>query len=211
MSDFQKFCLAFVIVVGVILAFCFSVKISHKNGYKQGYSDAINQPHKADTVWRTDTEYIDKPVPYYIKPSGVEMYPVGTLADLQKQIDSLLAVEPDTTFIQIPIPMETKQYKDSTYSAQVTGFKATLDWVEVYQKTAYITNTITEYKPYKWTLSAFAEGGATLYRFDVRAGLEYERQIAGPLRGAISAGYEYSNIGRGVFVAGGVKLQILKK
>lgn len=153
MSDFEKFCAAFVIVVLVVLAFGFSIKISHKRGYSEGYSDAMNQPHKADTVWRTDTEFVEKPVPYYVKPLGVEMYPIGTLAELQKQIDSLLAIEPDTTYIQIPIPMETKQYKDSTYSAQVTGFNATLDWVQVYQKTAYITNTVVEKKQWSFNIT----------------------------------------------------------
>lgn len=144
MSDFGKFCIAFWIIAGLFLVGGFSAKIAHKTGYRQGYDAALNEPHKADTIWRYDTEYVDKPVPYYVKPSGVEMYPIGTLAELQSQIDSLLAVEPDTTFIEIPVPMETKTYKDSTYSAQVTGFKATLDWIEVYQKTAYITNTVVE-------------------------------------------------------------------
>ena len=154
MNDFQKFCAAFCLVIGVVLIGGFSYKIGHRIGYKAGYKDAMNQPHEPDTVWRYDTEFVEKPVPYYIKPSGVEMYPIGTLADMQKQIDSLLAVEPDTTFIEIPIPMETKQYKDSTYSAQITGFNATLDWIEIYQKTAYITNTIIEKKRWSFSLTA---------------------------------------------------------
>lgn len=169
MSQLEKFVLAFCIVIGLTLAGGVGYKFGKHDGYKSGYKDGLAAiESKTDTIWRTDTHYVDKPVPYYVKPSGVEMYPIGTLAELQSQIDSLLAVEPDTTFIEIPVPMETKTYKDSTYSAQVTGFKATLDWIEVYPKTAYITNTIVERR--HWGASVTA-GPAVVYNGKWYAGL----------------------------------------
>lgn len=202
MTDFQKICLAFILAVGVVLVAAVASKISHKNGYKQGYSDALASI-KPDTVWRDTPIYEEKPVPeYHYRDTGRIVYIPVPVLDTTGHHDTTL----------VPMHPEVKYHSDNeNYELQISGILPNLDWIKVHQKTAYITNTITEYKPYKWTLSAFAEGGATLNRFDVRAGLEYERQIAGPLRGAISAGYEYSNIGRGVFVEGGVKLQILKK
>lgn len=118
--------------------------IGKGNGYKAGYADAYAS-FKPDTVYRDSLIFQDRPVPVEVKPSGVEMYPVGTLAQLQKTLDSLSSVKPDTTFIQIPIPMETKLYKDekdSVWTAQITGWNATLDWIKVNQKTAYINTPI---------------------------------------------------------------------
>lgn len=55
-----------------------------------------------------------------------------------------------------------KLYQDSTYTAQVSGINANLDFIEVYPRTItkYITNTEKEVqKPKKWGLAASAEYG----------------------------------------------------
>ncbi len=55
-----------------------------------------------------------------------------------------------------------KLYQDSTYTAQVSGINANLDFIEVYPRTItkYITNTEKEVqKPKKWGLVASAEYG----------------------------------------------------
>lgn len=168
MTEFQKFALAFVVVVGFFLAGGFAFKIGQKRGYKTGYSDAMNLPHKPDTEWVERKVYIDKPVPVAVKPSGVEMYPVGTLAQLQSMIDSLRSVKPDTAFVDLLIPMEVKNYKDETYEAQVSGYRASLDWINVYQKTAYITNTVIQRK--RWGFSVTA-GPSVLWNGQVHAGI----------------------------------------
>lgn len=194
-------------------------EIGWDGGYAEGFAVGYATPHPSDTSSVVDTSHYDHPEPVDVKPAppsgnGRERLLLGTIAELQARLDSLAAAKPDTAFVEIPVPIEVKTYggeEGDDFEAQVSGYRPSLDWIEVYQKTTTITQYVEKPTHYKWTLSTFAEGGATLYRFDVRAGLEYERQIAGPLRGAISAGYEYSNIGRGVFVEGGVKLQILKK
>jgi hypothetical protein len=57
----------------------------------------------------------------------------------------------DTLFIQLPITQ--KLYADERYKAWVSGYRAKLDSIEVYQKT--ITNTIDNYiKPKRWTITA---------------------------------------------------------
>lgn len=140
MSKFEKYATIFIVVCLAIVAAGFACKIANKRGYKSGYADAYAS-FKPDTEYVEKKIYIDKPVEVEVTPAGKEMYPVGTVAQLKKVIDSLAAVKPDTTLIEIPVPLETKLYrdeKDSTYEAQVTGYKASLDWVKVTQKTAYI-------------------------------------------------------------------------
>ena len=57
----------------------------------------------------------------------------------------------DTLFIQLPLSQ--KMYTDESYTAWVSGYRAKLDSIEVYQKT--ITNTINNYiKPKRWTITA---------------------------------------------------------
>lgn len=187
----------FIVIGSILFLICLSWWISGNRSYRKGWDDAM-ETVVPDTVWRTDTITYEKPVEVEKWKDRIVYVPVTDT--IHKH---------DTTYIALQF--ERKVYQDSTYRSVVSGFQPSLDWIEVYQKTTTITQYVEKPTHYKWTLSAFAEAGATLYRFDVRAGLEYERQIAGPLRGAISAGYEYSNIGRGVFVEGGVKLQILKK
>jgi len=145
MTKFQKYATIFIVVCLAIVAAGFACKISRSRGYKAGYADAYASI-KPDTEYVDKPVYIDKPVPVEVKPAGMEMYPIGTLAQLQQMVDSMAAVKPDTSAVVIPIPMETKTYRDSTYEAQVSGYKPSLDWIKVHQKTAYITDVVTEFK-----------------------------------------------------------------
>lgn len=176
MSDFQKFCLAFWVVVGISLAGGFAFKFGQKRGYSRGYEEAIANI-KPDTEYVEKKIYIDKPVPVEVKPSGVEMYPVGTLAQMQHILDSLSAIRPDTTFIEIPVPIETKLFrdeKDSTYEAQVSGYRASLDWIKVNQKTAYITVPVPEYKYPTFALSPTVDALILPDSYAAGAGLELD-------------------------------------
>lgn len=132
MSDFGKFCIAFWIIAGLFLVGGFSAKIAHKNGYKRGYSEALANA-KTDTVWHTDTVFHEKPVEKIKWRDKLVYVPVT---------DSVLIEKHDTTYIALQF--EKKEYADSTYRAVVSGFQPSLDWIEVYQKTAYITNTVVE-------------------------------------------------------------------
>jgi len=137
MNKFQKYATIFIVVCLAIVAAGFACKIANKRGYKAGYEDAYAS-FKPDTEYVDKPVYIDKPVPVEVKPAGMEMYPIGTLAQLQQMVDSLAAIKPDTSAVVIPIPMETKTYRDSTYEAQVSGYNPSLDWIKVHQRTAYI-------------------------------------------------------------------------
>ena len=70
---------------------------------------------KKDTVTLVDTIFIEKPV-YKTK--------------YVTKVDTVYVS--DT--IPIALPVETKIYEDSTYTAQISGIRADLDWIKVYPK-----------------------------------------------------------------------------
>lgn len=181
MQDFYKeamkqFLLPFIVLVAFVASCLVFFQIGKTGGYRIGYSDALASI-KPDTEYVDKPVYIDKPVPIEVKPSGVEMYPIGTLAQMQHILDSLSAIQPDTTFIEIPVPIETKLYrdeKDSTYEAQVSGYHASLDWIKVNQKVAYITVPVPEYKYPTFSLSPTIGGFIFPNDYGVGAGLELD-------------------------------------
>ena len=73
----------------------------------------------------------------------------------------------DTLFVHDTILMrEEKVYKDSTYTAWVSGYQPNLDSIEVYPKTVTnyitteVTKTVTKVKEPKWVISV---GGGVGY------------------------------------------------
>lgn len=98
---------------------------------------------KTDSVvviqYDTITQF--KPVPVHTAPRGYEMVKAGTLAQLRERISELES-QPDTAAMEIPLPIEEKTYRDSLYSAQVSGISPRLDWIEVYPQTKVITREV---------------------------------------------------------------------
>ena len=116
-------------------------------GYAEGFAVGYATPHPSDTSAVVDTSHYDHPEPVDVKPAptsdnGRERLLLGTIAELQARLDSLKASKPDTAFVEIPVPVEVKTYADSTYRAQVSGYRPSLDWIEVYQRTQTITNYV---------------------------------------------------------------------
>lgn len=133
-------------LVGVCLVACCLVffQIGRAGGYQKGYDDALNLPHKPDTVWRTKLVTIEKPVPV------VQWKEREKLVYVPK--DSLIYVH-DT----VPaLPREYKQYSGENYTAQVSGIDPSLDWLNINQQTAYITNTVVQKKRWSWNVTAGA-------------------------------------------------------
>lgn len=99
------------------------------------------------TVTKIDTLTIYEPIPYFIE------------IDTQRPI---LIFKDSLVFIgdSLILAREIKHYKDSTYEARVSGFKPSLDFIKVYQKT--ITNTVTHtIKPRDWGIGASVGYGIT--------------------------------------------------
>lgn len=124
--------------------------IAFEVGDSHGYKRCINEPHKADTVWRDTTIYIDRPVE------------VVKWKDREKPVyiavtDTMVVSVHDTTYIAVE--REIKGYSGEDYQAQVSGVQPQLDWIKVFPKTAYITNTVVEQR--KWSIGV--SGGAGVF------------------------------------------------
>lgn len=81
----------------------------------------------------------------------------------------------DTATVTIPITQ--KRYEDSTYTAWVSGYEASLDSIKVYQRTQTIYNTVRERRKIPpWSIGVTAgygvgKGGLTPY---IGVGLTYK-------------------------------------
>lgn len=148
-------------------------EIGWDQGYSQGYADGFVAPHPSDTSAVVDTSHYDHPEPVEVKPAppsdnGRERLLLGTIAELRARLDSLSAARLDTAFVEIPVPVEVKTYADSTYRAQVSGYRPSLDWIEVYQKTTTITQYIDHPAP-RWSFGVTA-GLGVVWSGELRIG-----------------------------------------
>lgn len=85
---------------------------------------------KVETRW--DTLKIEKPVPVYHTLKSYQFFDFP--------VESVVFVD-STSNVQVEIPIETKEYKDSTYRAVISGFQPSLDEIEIYTPTTIITQT----------------------------------------------------------------------
>ena len=72
-----------------------------------------------DTIYKTNTIFIEKPIPDTV-------YITKYITDTLYTTDSVKT--------EVNIPISTTIYKDSTYEASVSGFKASLDYFKVFPK-----------------------------------------------------------------------------
>ena len=83
-----------------------------------------------DTLVVVDTHIVEKPVTIKVATEKISLVAVH---------DTI--VVNDTVFV--PIPIETKTYKGEDYFAEISGYKANLERIEVYPKTKVISKTVT--------------------------------------------------------------------
>jgi len=106
-----------------------------------------------------DTAFVEKPVLINSRLLEDSIHVLIAMNELKEgMIDSLLGEiygDGPMDTIDIVIPREQKEYKDSTYHAWVSGFQPQLDSIQVYNRIEYRTITITEkekVKPSPWGL-----------------------------------------------------------
>ena len=104
-----------------------------------------------DTVWVKDTVTILKPVPVTKWLKDTVLVPVVTPGDTIHERDTLF----------VPIPIETTYYRDSLYEAWVTGYKATLDSLHLFQNIQIIEERIPVYIPVKKRWGIGVQAGVT--------------------------------------------------
>ena len=96
----------------IIIILFSSILLTKKREYK-----IVNEV--TDTIYKTNTIFIEKPIP-------------DTVYITKYITDTLYTTDSGKTEVNIPI--STTIYKDSTYEASVSGFKASLDYFKVFPK-----------------------------------------------------------------------------
>ena len=111
----------------VVASFLFGVR----DGRRRATADDVQQ----DTIVLRDTIRIPAPRPSSSTTQGTIMLALQ---------DALIAT-PDTLrsrdTIYVQLPREVKTYGDSSYRAVVSGFRPSLDEIEIYQRTKVVTDT----------------------------------------------------------------------
>lgn len=145
------------ILIAVIVALIIGVA-----SFVAGRRTAISSMEKSvDTliVTRIDTIRIEQP----------KYHTVITRDTILLAVADTIRVN-DTTFVQLPI--ESKVYSDSLYTAQISGYQAELDWIEVYPmtKTVTINKTLTNtvYRKTRWGVGVQVGYGATMANNRIR-------------------------------------------
>ena len=122
-----------------------------------------------DTLVVRDTQVFEKPV--FVDRTSKETLLVA--------VHDTLRIK-DTLYI--PLPRETKTYKADEYYAEVSGYKPSLDRIEVYPKTTTISKTETvTLEPSPWRVS-------------IDVGLDYTRMDAKYISPNIGAEIGYKRI-----------------
>lgn len=136
--------LAAIIATAIFLALLTCTWFS---GYHKGRK-SVKCPviEKTDTIYRTDTHFVEKPVEV-IKWKEKEDTVYVAVRDT--------IVRNDTAYVVLP--REHKVYEDSTYKAEISGVEPRLDWIQVYQKTQVITTTVQDKR--RWTFGIAAGPG----------------------------------------------------
>lgn len=99
-----------------LIIISFIIFISYRIGLSNSSNTIIE---KTDTIYKTDTVEIIKPIEKY---KYITKYITDTLYTT------------DSTKTEVNIPITTTIYKDSTYEAHISGFKASLDYLILFPK-----------------------------------------------------------------------------
>lgn len=112
-----------------------------------------------DTLRIRDTLVIDRPVPMEVRVTDTMLVAVA---------DTVQVMVRDTVQVMVQVPREVRVYSDSAYRAQVSGFRPSLDWIEVYPQTIVVTRNICADSRKRWGIGlqagygAYAAGGRVM-------------------------------------------------
>lgn len=147
------FLLLLVFVVGAVVGFYVTKRL---------FRDATKMVVVSDTTYIHDTTRI-------VLPSEIKYI---------KTTDTLLVMVTDTLMLHdttyVVLQKEEKEYRGEDYYAKVSGYRPSLDIIEVYPKTTIINNTLA---PKKNNLSLGIDVGY-IDGFRAPIYLEYKRQLS---------------------------------
>ena len=108
-----------------------------------------------DTLRIRDTVLVDRPVPVEVRVTDTMLVAVTDTVTVN-----------DTVYLSLP--RETKVYGDSTWRAQLSGYRPELDWIKVYPQTVYVTKNVITKDVRRWGLGVQAGYGAYVAGSQVR-------------------------------------------
>lgn len=129
-------------------------------GYRTGKNYADNLP-AYDTVRVTvyDTVIFRKPVA--VDSVVIRHVPVKLPASVKE--DTVLLHEDKRDSAEVVIPITQKVYRDTAYTAWVSGFMPSLDSISIRQSTHYVTETVPARRK-RWGVGIQAGYGVTAER-----------------------------------------------
>ena len=110
---------------------------------------------QVDTLRIKDTVLVEKPVPVEVRVVDTMLVAVTDTIRLS-----------DTVYLRLP--REIKQYEDSLFRAQVSGYRPELDWIEIYPQTVYLTKVVKTQDVKRWGIGLQAGYGAYVAAGQVR-------------------------------------------
>lgn len=136
-------------------------------GRRANRSHAPELMVQTDTLRIRDTLLVEKPVPVEVTVTDTMLVAVTDTVTVN-----------DTVYLSLP--RETRVYGDSTYRAQVSGYRPSLDWVEVYPQTEVVTRNIFVDSRKRWGVGiqagygAYVSGGQVRLAPYVGVGISYD-------------------------------------
>lgn len=116
-----------------------------------------------DTITKIDTHIIEKPVLVEKRVTDTMYYAVHDTTRVK-----------DTLYVALP--REEKTYQGEDYLAKISGFQPSLDYIETYPKTTYITEIQTKYKAFPNHLALGVEA-SYISTLSIPIYLEYGRML----------------------------------
>lgn len=149
------------VVVTLVIVAAFVIYMLYFNSCRPKHANTVSITR--DTILRVDTVYARVPVPtkivitrydtvrLKIKPVD-ERSVVMSLTHDSTTVDTSKATASQS--VEVIIPIESKEYKTEDYRAIVSGYRCTLDSMQLYQKTMTIKETITRVNRPRWAMTA---------------------------------------------------------
>lgn len=143
---------------------------------------------------RVDTVFYEKPEPFRTTQTEVT-FNVPRWIFAPGDTDTVERVVFVQDSVQVTLPFERREYKDSTYYAVVSGvaaggYRPSLEHIETYNTTTTVTTVVRD--PYKWEVGPAGGVLLTADNGGVWAGAEARRTF-GRLSISGVAGYDFSH------------------
>lgn len=148
METFRKFAIAALLAALLLLS-------GYLLGRRADRAPASAEIVRTDTLRIRDTVLVDRPIPVEVRVTDTMLV---ALADTVTVNDT----------VYLSLSRETRVYGDSTYRAQVSGFRPSLDWIEVYPQTVYVTKNVITEDVRRWGIGLQAGYGAYVSGGQVR-------------------------------------------